>query len=357
MNTPANIEEARAWFCAFVGSFDADSRVVIFHDSDADGVTAAVVLEKALARLGRSTSRIMPSRDRNAWSEANRAAVAALSPTHLFVLDMGTRTEPLIEGARECIIDHHLPDGSPAERVLITAYDWSPIPNTSHLTWELCAAITDVSDLDWIAAIGVISDLGEKAPFPMLAEAKKKHSAKYLKEATTLINSARRASHYDPESAARALSASHSPRAFVESELPELTAMRAARKEVQAELEEAKKAAPVFAGNVALLRMRSRCQIHPLIAQIWRTRLPKYMVFAANETFLEGRVNFSARSSGNTNVLQFLRGLRDGDENASYGHGHDQASGGSLTYEEWNALLAKVGFGPEVFVKPDTLLK
>lgn len=60
---------------------------------------------------------------------------------------------------------------------LISAYSWNPIPNTSLLMWELASSIADVSDLDWIAALGVLSDLGEKAHFPLIAEAKQKYGA------------------------------------------------------------------------------------------------------------------------------------------------------------------------------------
>ena len=43
--------------------------------------------------------------------------------------------------------------------------------------------------------------------------------------------------------------------------------MREARREVKAAMAEAKKQAPLFAGEVVLIRIHSSCQIHPLIAQ------------------------------------------------------------------------------------------
>jgi hypothetical protein len=36
------------------------------------------------------------------------------------------------------------------------------------LVYDVCGAIADVSPLDWVAAIGVLSDVGEKAPFSLL---------------------------------------------------------------------------------------------------------------------------------------------------------------------------------------------
>lgn len=109
-------------------------------------------------------------------------------------------------------------------------------------------------------------------------------------------------------------------------------------------MEQARKAAPVFAGNVALVRINSPCQIHPLIAQSWRTRLPKYIVIAANEGYIPGRVNFSVRTDSGINVLNFLGDIDLSEGEGSYGHGHDTASGGSLPVERWHELLIKLGF-------------
>jgi single-stranded-DNA-specific exonuclease len=84
--------------------------------------------------------------------------------------------------------------------------------------------------------------------------------------------------------------------------------------------------------------------VHPLIAQIWRTRLPKYIVIAANDAYIPGRVNFSARAAEGTNVLSFLRSIELSGGDGQYGHGHDQASGGSLPVGLWHELLEKLGF-------------
>ena len=85
--------------------------------------------------------------------------------------------------------------------------------------------------------------------------------------------------------------------------------------------------------------MHSRCQIHPLIAQIWRSRLPsKYVVIVSNDGYLPGRVNFSARSASGVNLLEFLR-----SQNVN-ARGHDQATGASLSVEQWTEFLAKLGF-------------
>jgi single-stranded-DNA-specific exonuclease len=45
-------------------------------------------------------------------------------------------------------------------------------------------------------------------------------------------------------------------------------------------------------------------------------------------------------------VLEFLNGFDIGKGEGSFGHGHDQASGGSLPVERWAKLKEKMGFAP-----------
>lgn len=339
-----DLQSAHQAFRSFVERIPKTASVVAIHDSDADGVTAGVVWQQAFERAGfEQVTRVIPDRERNAWTTANRERIAATKPDFLFVMDLGSQTEPVLAGVPTCFIDHHHPEGVPAGDTLISAYSWDPIPNTSWLVWHLCQPMADVTDLDWIAAIGTLSDLGERAPFELLTTAKRKYTAKYLKEATALINAARRAANYQPEVAALALLNHTDPKSLVNSQNPEVEQLRQAREEVKRELEVARKVAPVFAGKVALLRLNSPCQIHPLIAQSWRGRLPNYVVIAANEGYIPNRINFSARSNS-INVLEFLRSHTIEAGEGNYGNGHDQASGGSLPRDRWQQLLTQLGF-------------
>lgn len=332
-------DEARAALNAFLQPLSLQTRCVALHDVDADGVAAGVVWQRAMERLGfENVVRVVPDRERNAWTPQNRARVLAANPETLFVMDLGSQNQSVVPDVRACFIDHHRPEGVPPNDTLISGYDWNPIPNTSLMVYQLFRNRVEIEDLDWIAAIGTLSDLGERTTFEIIAQAKKKYTAKYLKEATTLVNAARRASVSDPECAARALLQHTNPRDLVNSESADVQRLKGARREVKAALAEAKKAAPRFIGRAAILEMNSPCQIHPLIAQIWRGRLPKYFVIAANHGYLPDRVNFSARGEG---VLQFLRGFSP-DERTTFGHGHDAASGGSLSVEEWREFLRQM---------------
>nr|MBA3439743.1 hypothetical protein [Pyrinomonadaceae bacterium] len=87
-NFNAQLPSARNAFHSFLDQCRRDETVVVLHDSDADGVTAGVVLQRALERNGfQDVRRVIPDRERNAWTEANRTRVCEQKPHALFVLD------------------------------------------------------------------------------------------------------------------------------------------------------------------------------------------------------------------------------------------------------------------------------
>lgn len=341
--------DATRRFLEWIGARRADRRLVILHDSDADGVSAAVVARRSLATRGFTDIRLLaPDRFRDAWTPSNRASTAAEAPDSLLVLDLGSRAEPIAPGVPTCIIDHHRPEGTPPDGILISGYGWDPTPNTSLLVRECMRSLDDAEPLDWIAAVGVLSDLGDRAPFDLLSSVRERWPMAALREITSLVNAARRGSTHQPEVAVRLLELDDDPRAIVRGDGEELRTLREARAEVKRELDQGKKSAPLFAGNIALVRVSSPCQIHPVIAQIWRTRLPRYVVMVSNDAYLPGRVNFSMRTASDVNLLDLLGATDLGEGEGSYGRGHDKATGGSLPPDRWKRLLERLGFPPDL---------
>jgi single-stranded-DNA-specific exonuclease len=55
-------------------------------------------------------------------------------------------------------------------------------------------------------------------------------------------------------------------------------------------------------------------------------------------------VHFSVRSAGGKNLIAFLAENAPDGADENYGSGHEQATGGALKPEAWNAFLAKLGF-------------
>ena len=317
------------------------------HDLDADGLASGVLWQRCLERLGRKdVRRLIALRDRNVWFGEYDRELSLAKPSSLYVLDLGCQTRQLLPDVPTCVIDHHAPEPPAAGTTLLSSYSWATPAPPAWMTYRLASEVADMSDLDWIAVVGTEGDLGPKAPFALMETMKGRFRRKDLSETVALVNAIRRSSTPRPELAAQALLEHDSPRSLVESAAPCVQALREAREEVKVEMTRAKAAAPRFSGQVALVEIDSPCQVHPVIAQIWRGRLPKYYVIVANRGYLPGRVNFSARSSGELQVLQMLRGLPEYTGQSGFGQGHDHASGGSLEVEAWEALLRRLGFEP-----------
>ncbi len=347
---------ARASAGRFLAERPADARFVVYCHFDADGLAAGALFGRALPRLGFRDVRVIPSgRAESAFSDEARARLRALAPEALVVTDLGVRSEGVLPGVPTLYVDHHQPDGVPADSAatVVTGYGWDPIPCSAWLAWELLAPLGEAAgapldDLLWLAAVGTVSDLGEKAPWPTLDEAKRRYTAKWLKEAVVLVNAARRAGAFDVDTPLALLMRADHPRALAEDDTGGADRLRAYRAEVNAALAEARKAAPAFAANGspwALVRLHSACQIHPLLAQQWRGRLPRHAVIAANTGYLADAVAFSARTARkDLDLPALLRATGVGDGSGRFGHGHDQASGGHLAPAAFGQLLERLGF-------------
>lgn len=346
---------ARRRTADFLRALDPAARVVVFCHFDADGLAAGALFGRALRRMGFGDVQVVHSdRGENAFSDGARRRLAALHPAALVVTDLGVQAAGVLPGVPALFVDHHRPEGEPADATVVLGYGWEPIPASAWLAYEILRPLADIGDLDWIAALGTLSDLGEKAPWDELPGIRKRWTARWLREAVSLVNAARRASAFDVATPLRMLMEADGPRAIVEDDALGADRLRAYRAEVQAELAIARKQAPIFSADQpwALVPLDSGCQIHPLIAQQWRTRLPRFAVIAANRGYLPGIVAFSSRTSRKDMVLPALLRAPDigSDDEASYGRGHDQASGGHLPAPMFNRLMDALGFDARVHV-------
>lgn len=344
------LEAARAATAALFGRFGRADRLVVFCHFDADGLAAGAVFGRALGRLGFTDVRVVSSgRGESAFSGGARARLAALEPAGLVVTDLGVNRAGVLVEVPTLYVDHHRPEGTPAGATVVSGYGWEPVPTSAWLAYELMLPLVNVDDLGWIAAVGVLSDLGDKAPWPRLPELKKRYTAKWLKEAVALVNAARRAAAFDVGTPLELLLSTNSPKGLATD--PQAERLQRYRAEVNAELATARRAAPVFAqrGPFALLKLESPVQIHPLIAQQWRGRLPEYAVIAANRGYLPGVVAFSARTLRDDLKLPEIFQSIDVGGPYDHGHGHAKASGGHLPVKTFNRLLNGLGFGEQAF--------
>lgn len=185
--TPAS---AGQQFATWLASHASNARFCVLCHSDADGISAGAILHRALQRSGREVGTIVTQKFENAWSESVRDRVQATSPRALIVCDLGVRARPVLAALPTCFVDHHYFSDAPSDGVVITGFQVEPCPTSGLIAFWCASGVVDVLDLKWIAAISLLSDSGERAPFEELTSAKSTHSLSALREATTLLNSA-----------------------------------------------------------------------------------------------------------------------------------------------------------------------
>jgi single-stranded DNA-specific DHH superfamily exonuclease len=342
---PESWERAAEILQSFLAAVPPGSHHLLLCHNDADGLAAGVLLCRALERAGQSDTRLLPTtKGESAWSQTTLERLGSARPDALFVVDLGSRSRPIYPGVPTLLIDHHRPMGVPPGSVLISSYQWQPNPCTAALAYWLGATLADVGELDWVAAVGIIGDLGQHATLEPLPAAKERYGSRTLREATVLVNAARRSASGDASVALAALLAAREPAEIALGRLPEARQLAEMRQAFNAALAEAKRAAPAFNQRVALIRVQSPYQVHPVLAQIWRGKLPNHIVMVANEGYLPGRVSFSLRTMLDVSLLDFLQAFSHALDATEFGYGHDKATGGSMSTEEWKRLLATMGF-------------
>jgi len=345
--------DPKTLFAGALQTFDRQKPVLVMGHFDADGLSATAIFLRALAAAGWRTEWRLVGRGENAWSAAMREELAARKDLGgLIVTDLGTRAGSIAPHLPTAVVDHHVPFGFPKNAVTISGASESPIPTSSLLAFRCAAALGDNENLLWLCALGLIGDMAEDDGWPEMAEAKTRYGVTALRNAVSLLNAPRRASRADARPALALLLKGEGPKDVTSGRFPETADLLAAKEEVKAELDQAKRAAPKVVGEVAIVRFASPCQIHPLVAQSWRGRLKDRIVIAANTGYAADRVHFAARSSqAEADLIAFFAKHRPPGADEQYGGGHRQASGGALFPEDWNFLVRSLGFGPDMEVR------
>ena len=336
-------------FAAAAASFDRTRPVLVLGHNDADGLSATALFARAFAAAGQETRTRIVGRGESPWSDDMRSELAGQALGGIVVTDLGVRPALPKPGVPTVVVDHHVPGDPPPGATVISGFGLDPVPTSSLLAYWCAGALADPQPWLWLAVVGLIGDMAENAGFPEMAEARR-YGVTALRDAAALVNAPRRSASGNAGPALALLMAADGPKDVTAGDRPEAQAVRAARAEVKAALDAARRVAPTLRNGVALIRFSSPTQIHPLIAQQWRGRLKNEVVMAANTGYRPGWVHFAVRSAQERDLVAFLAEHRPPGADEMYGSGHKQATGGALRPADWNRFVAGLGFGPDAQV-------
>lgn len=190
---------------------------------------------------------------------------------------------------------------------VLTACHNEPVATSALLAYILCQPLhrSVPKTCDWLACMGTIGDLGSafkwERPFPDMKETFKMHTKKSMTDAVSLINArefpystvllktlltvniARRTATYDVASAWNAVNAASSPADILSPSSPHHRRLVEARNEINQEVERCSHSPPKFSadGQVALLRITSQAQVHPVVATRWVSESPQQYFYLA----------------------------------------------------------------------------
>ncbi|GAA6006721.1 hypothetical protein JCM11491_003156 [Sporobolomyces phaffii] len=365
-------------------------RILLCPDKDADGLSSCLVLHRTLVQhlshppdlvqiyflpKGVNIHSEVAQRDMLAVKFAASSDDEYTGPTRAIVMDQGSRPGPALLPPDRCetlVIDHHQSSEFPAAATVLSACRSEPVATTSILAYVLCCALVpalrDDRETSMGALLGLYGDLGAgkinlsdpTLPWPpWLAAWEKTLTKTRLGKATALLNAPRRTPEFNARIAWDAL-------ARCEGDLNGIMDDRAlgeAKERTSSETTRWQGAAPKFSkdGKVAVIRVESGYQIHPVIATRWQGTLRKaktlVCIMCANTGYTPSKVHFSCRAprrssddpnyTGPPDLIEYLKGCIPACEELSPGWGdrvgHDFARGHKE--EEFEVLMQALEVG------------
>jgi hypothetical protein len=360
-------------------------KTLIVPDKDADGLSSGAILYRTLVALGLPEEHIgihLVQKGNTVSTEFERNLMGEKKPKYIFILDQGSRkSAPVIDIPHQAlVIDHHYAevDDFPEGADFVTACHSPPVATSSLLTYTICAELHESIPVrcDWLCVVGTHGDLGNtlkwETPFPNMTDTFKRYTKKILNDVVSLLNAPRRTPTYDVVSAWNALISATEPSGILKDQR-----LLAARVEVNNEVERCTHTAPKFSydAKIAVFRISSACQIHPVIATRWAGHLqsPRLeVVLVANEGYLPDRVNFSCRiprcaraRDPPINIIETLREVASRSPTGDlmerlgegFARGHKEASGGIVGKDEFEELMACMRVGEKPDKSGDTTRK
>lgn len=142
-------------------------KISLIFDLDTDGVCSAKIVFEAVNRMQKEISDFFPSASGNLNDDSLINGLKNAEPDLIIIVDDELRKDSLIVKNFNCniiIIDHHsiqdLPVGDNIHYFNLKIDNDLTYTPACKYCFDLFSEIVDIKDLDWVSAIGIISDSG-----------------------------------------------------------------------------------------------------------------------------------------------------------------------------------------------------
>ncbi len=177
---------------AFIKGISRSDRVCIVHDTDPDGICAAVILAKYVQRMRKKKIELRMGVEHHSISDEMLRKMKKARINTLITADFSLDQHPqlvkrLEKFCRILIVDHHkfYNDVTSRKTVLYKPQLFTDIEParycTAKMAYDAAARGVDVSDVDWMAVAGCIADIATAPWMPWVRSVFRKYDARLKK--------------------------------------------------------------------------------------------------------------------------------------------------------------------------------
>ena len=334
----------------FLNKIKKSDEIVIIYNNDADGICSCALLDKFfLRKIGKksfSISQPMPM-DKNLIQK-----IQTTLPTKIIFLDLAVDQQQSIlkRLGSICdilIIDHHqfIKDMSSSAVVHYNPRFAKPkiYQSTSYLVYKICSKILDISNLLWIAIVGMVADYNLRDSMDLVREAEKKYSIKIneslFARMADMISAARATKALTCEEILEIIEKIEDPKDFETIMGAEklIESYQKIENEIIAMLSDAE-AVSERIGNLILYEMKSEYNIRSDLSRKLSEKHPNKLIIVYERG--SKKIKISARNQDVIDVGRVLQKAAEGMR-ASAG-GHENAAGATLEEKDWEEFKQRL---------------
>jgi single-stranded DNA-specific DHH superfamily exonuclease len=220
--------------------------------------------------------------------------------------------------------------------------------STSYLVYKICSKVMDISDLLWIAVVGMIADYNLKDSKDLVEEAEKKYAVKIneslFARMADMISAARATKALTCEEILGIIEKIEDPKNFesVSGSEKLIESYQKMENEIIALLSDAEAVSEKI-GNLFIYNIKSMYNLRSDLSRKLSEKHPNKMIIVYEKS--GGKAKISARNQGTIDVAKVLQKAILGMRAAA--GGHENAAGATLEEKDWEEfkqrLLEMVG--------------